>query len=155
MDAQYLKDEWEFPNVKMGKRSKYQAKFKDETVVCGDSRADMVIISPFYSESLLNQIPFWLKKNVFLSHVLVFNDDLNKEKRHCKGWQSMGSNCYWIKKQITTFTCIPLYIGTGISAQSYSFSVSLVRWSFTIQLYKLTHKHFNSWIHNFYTTFLL
>jgi len=58
LDAQYLKDEWEFPNVKMGKRSKYQAKFKDETVVCGDSRADMVIISPFYSESLLNQIPF-------------------------------------------------------------------------------------------------
>lgn len=47
LNAQYLKEEWEFPDVKMGNKSKYQAKFKDETVICGDSRAEMVSCLPF------------------------------------------------------------------------------------------------------------
>lgn len=48
LNAQYLKEEWEFPDVKIGNKSKYQAKFKDETVVCGDSRAEMVSCLPFF-----------------------------------------------------------------------------------------------------------
>ena len=37
LDAQYLKDEWEFPEVKYK-----DTKFKDSTVICGDSRVSMV-----------------------------------------------------------------------------------------------------------------
>ncbi|XP_060583678.1 uncharacterized protein LOC132739879 isoform X2 [Ruditapes philippinarum] len=44
LDAQYLKEEWEFPEVRYK-----DTKFKDSTVICGDSRVEMdTCLSDYY-----------------------------------------------------------------------------------------------------------
>ena len=43
LDAQYLKEEREFPDVKI----KVKDWFTDKTVICGDSRVDMVTFNVF------------------------------------------------------------------------------------------------------------
>jgi hypothetical protein len=64
LDAQYLKEEWEFPEVRYK-----DTKFKDSTVICGDSRVEMVKIIIFFIFKTLLSVklhPFLQIRKVFV-----------------------------------------------------------------------------------------